>query len=255
MEGEFVYRGTLESTSLPEMLATIHRYGVPGVMEFGRRDDTRRLFFADGNVIFATSSDRSESLGDFLVCQGRITQEQYKLSSDELAESPGKRHGAVLVSMGFIKPEDLGAAVREQVEHILWGLFNWTTGSVTFRVGRFRDDEVFKIKIPIARAIVSGCRHIADVKHLTAEMGGHSGVLRRCPTPEHLNHLPLEAAERELLEMVDGRTALVGLCEKGPLNPGLNARVLFALYHLQLVERETATTGGIKIQVRGGDSP
>ncbi len=30
---EFVYRSELEKTPLPEILATINRYGVPGVLE------------------------------------------------------------------------------------------------------------------------------------------------------------------------------------------------------------------------------
>lgn len=253
MEGEFVYRGSLGQTPLPEMLATIHRYGVPGVMEFARDGETRRLFFADGDVIFATSSDRRESLGEFLVRNGRISEEQYESSSEKLAQSPGKRHGAVLVSMGFIRPEELGVAVRQQVEQILWGLFNWDEGSVTFRVGRFRDDEVYKIKIPMPRAIISGCRHIADVKQLTSELGGRTAVLRRCEMPRHLEGLPLEGNERVLLDMVDGRSQLVSLCEKGPESPGLNARILYAFLHLHLVERDSAASGGIRIQVRGGD--
>jgi hypothetical protein len=252
-EQEFVYRGDLAVTPLPEMLATVHRYGVPGVMEFLRGDDTKRVYFLEGDIIFAASSDRQESLGDFLVSQGKITAAQHRVSTDELARSPGKRHGAILVQMGFLKPDELGVAVREQVQGILWSLFNWDSGAVAFKVGRFKDDEVYQIKIPTPRAILSGCKRITDGRTVTTRLGGRSTILRQLPRPDHLESLRLESAEQQLLEMVDGRRPLIDLCENGPLSPGINARVLYALVVLQLIEQESTGSGGIRIQVRGGD--
>jgi hypothetical protein len=252
-EEEFVFRGDLARTPLPEMLATIHRYGVPGVMEFTGEDGTTRLFFVDGDVIFATSSNRGESLGDYLLRKGRITEAQLKVSSQELQRCPGKRHGSILVQMGFLRSEELGIAVREQVQSILWNLFNWADGEVIFRVGRFRDDEVYQIKIPTPRAILSGCKHISDAKVVMARLGGRGTVFRRRPLPEHLANLHLETSERAILDMVDGRTTLVELCEKGPMNAGVNARVMYAFVNLHLVERVDPPSGGIKIQMRNSD--
>ncbi len=248
-EQEFVYRGDLAETPLPEMLATIHRYRVPGVMELTDGTVTKRIYILDGDVIFATSSDRAESLGDFLLREGRITKAQYRVSCDELARSPGKRHGTILVEMGFLTEEELGPAVRDQVQQILWSLFDWERGSVTFRVGEFRADEVFKLKIPTPRAILSGCRRISDGRRVTARLGGRNTILKRLPVADHLSGLRLERGERELLELVDGRRTLLELCEAGPFSPGLNARTLYAFFALQLVDRERSPSG-VRIQVR-----
>jgi hypothetical protein len=252
-EQEFVYRGSLAETPVPEMLATIHRYGVPGVMEFSREEETKRVCFGDGDVIFATSSNREESLGDYLLQEERITKTQYRVSSDELRRCPGKRHGTILVQMGFLRADELGAAVREQIQMILWSLFNWSDGDVTFSIGRFRDDEVYKIKIPTPRAILSGCRHISDGKLVTSRLGSRQSVFRVLPRPEHLDRLRLEANEQQLLDLVDGKRTLVELCEQGPLNPGQNARVLYALSALHLIERDRSKETGIKIQVKQSD--
>ena len=250
---EFVFRGDLARTPLPEMLATIHRHGVPGVMEFTGGEGTTRLFFIDGDVIFATSSNRGESLGDHLLSEGRITEAQLKVSAEELDRNPGKRHGSILVQMGFLRSEELGIAVREQVQSILWGLFNWPEGEVVFRVGRFRDDEVYKIKIPTPRAILSGCKHISDAKVVMTRLGGRLTVFRRQALPDHLENLHLETSEHTMLGMVDGRTTLFDLCEKGPMNPGVNARTMYAFMNLHLVERVDSPPSGIKIQVRNSD--
>jgi len=251
---DFVFRGDLDETPLPSILATIQRYGVPGVMECARGEATKRVYFIDGDVIFATSTERSESLGDHLLRQQTITKAQYRVSTDELMRSPGKRHGSILVQMGFLKNEELGVAVREQVQMILWNLFNWYHGRVTFRVGRFRDDEVYKIKIPTPRAILSGCKRIADGRSVTSHLGTRSTLFRSLDRPEHLQSLRLEASEQQLLEMVNSRRTLIELCENGPHGAGLNARILYGLMSLGLIEAErSAIAGGIRIQVRKSD--
>mgnify|MGYP001813240929 FL=1 len=248
---EFVYRSDLEKTPLPEILATVNRYAVPGVLELVQSNVVKRVYLFDGDIIFATSTDRGESLGDYLVRSGEITRAQLQESSNALANSPGARHGEILVKMGFLDREKLGAAVRTQVQAILWSLFNWSTGQVSFKVGRAKDDEVFKIKIPTARAIVAGCRRIEVPKIITARMGGRGALLKRLPRPPHLESFRLEPDERDLLELVDGKKTLYELSESGPASAGANARVLYAFTELQLVTIDPSASGKILIQVRG----
>jgi len=246
---EFVFRGDLESDSLPEILATIHRHSVPGVLECTRKDVSKCVYFATGDIIFASSTDREESLGESLLRDKLISEDQLRLSSDELKRTPGRRHGTVLVQMGFLEPHELGAAVRKQVQSIVWSLFSWTSGSVTFRVGNFREDELYKIKIPTAKAILEGCRFLADPKGVTAKLGGRGGILRPVKRPENLVKLELEDEERQLLDLTDGSRTLYELCEAGPLNPGINARILYAMLALRLIGREQ-TSGAIRIRVK-----
>lgn len=246
---EFVFRGDLESDSLPEILATIHRHGVPGVLECARDDVTKCVYFATGDIIFATSTDRDESLGESLLRSGLITEDQLRLSSDELRRAPGRRHGTVLVQMGFLEPHELGSAVRNQVQAIVWSLFSWTSGTVTFRVGTFREDEVYKIKIPTAKAVLGGCRFLSDPKDVTARLGGRSAILQPVNRPRRLEGIELELEEQALLDLVDGSRTLYELCEAGPLNPGINARILYAMLALKLVGPDDSS-GAIRIQVR-----
>jgi len=247
---EFVFRSELGKTPLPEILATINRYGVPGVLEVRRENTTKEVFFLDGDVIFATSSDRRESLGAYLVRSGEITKEQLARSSEELDNTPGSRHGEILVRMGFLNQSLLGKSVRRQVQAILWSLFNWNEGHMCFTVGTSRENETFKIKIPTARAILAGCRRIEDPKIITARLGGRGAVFKRLPRPRHLEKFRFEPDELALLELVDGKRNLYELCESGPLSPGANARILYALVELQMVTMDPASSGKILIQVR-----
>lgn len=248
---EYVYKSELEKTPLPEILATINRYGVPGVLTVNHGEVAKEIFFLDGDMIFATSTDRKESLGDYLVRNKILTQVQLDASSERLNQTSGARHGEIMVQMGFLDREQLGTAVRKQVQAIVWSLFNLTEGEVTFKVGRARDDEVFKIKIPTARAILAGCRNIEDPKVITARLGGRGAIFKRLPRPSHLEKFRFDGDERQLLELVNGKRNLYELCEAGPLSPGANARLLYALTELQMVTIDPSSSGKILIQVRG----
>lgn len=253
MSGEdHIFRGDLADAALPQMLATIHRHRVPGVVECARSNDRKQIYLLDGDVIFATSSDREESLGEYLLMKGRISPSQLDVASREVGRFKGRRLGAILVQMGFLGAHEIALAIREQVQQIVWGLFNWNHGTVEFRPGRRPEHEGQQISISTPRVIMGGCKRIADAKIVTARLGGRNAVLERREWPEHLSGFQLERGERTLLELVDGRKNLYQLCEEGPLSPGINARVLYALSELGVVGRaEEPRSGHIRIQVKG----
>ncbi|MGC8916431.1 MAG: DUF4388 domain-containing protein [Thermoanaerobaculum sp.] len=246
-----MYVGELSETPLPEMLATIHRYRVPGVLEAEVGDAIKRVFIYEGDIIFATSTNRAESLGDMLLASGRITPEQYRASTLLLLENPQKRHGQILVEMGLLTEAELRVVVLEQVQRIVWGLFGVNEGKVTFTLGEYRTDETYKLRIPTPRAVLHGCKTVPDARRLLSRLGSKTTVFQRVPNPEHLRGLELETQEEQLLALVDGRRTLYELCEQGPFPPGLNARILYAFHCLGLVQK-AREQGGIKVQVPAG---
>jgi hypothetical protein len=248
---DFVYSSDLAEVALPRMLATIHRHSVPGVVECSRGADSKLIYFIDGDVIYATSSDREESLGQFLLMKGRISPAQLEVASKEIGRFPGRRLGAIMVQMGFLGAHEIAVAIREQVQQIVWGLFNWSYGSVEFRPGMVEQHDGQQITIATPRVIMAGCKRIADAKLVTARLGGRNVVLHREEWPDHLSGFQLERGERSLLEMVDGTKTLFELCEQGPLSPGINARVLYAFSELGVLgHAEEERSGKIRIQVK-----
>jgi len=254
-EPRHIYVGELAETPLPEMLATIHRYRVPGMLEAEVGDFTKRVVIAGGDIIFATSTNRAESLGDMLLTGGRITKEQYRASTFQLLDNPHKRHGQVLVDMGLLTEAEMRAAVLEQVQRIVWSLFGVPEGRVVFTLGEFAADEVYKLRIPTPRAVLHGCKTVADAKRLIGRLGGKHTVFTRSEPLDHLQGLELEPGEEQLVELVDGRRNLFELCEQGPFSAGLNARVLYALSCMGLIRRDKETPSGIRVQVPSTGGP
>lgn len=248
-EPRHIYVGELAETPLPEMLATIHRYRVPGMLVAEVGEFTKKVCISGGDIVFAWSTNRAESFGDMLLTSGRITKEQFRDSSIRLLDNPEKRHGQILVEMGLMTEEEMRAHVLEQVQRIVWSLFGVPEGRVTFTLGDFAADEVYRLCIPAPRAILHGCKTVAESKNLLARLGSKNAVFGRLPTPEHLEAVELEPGEEQLLSLVDGERTLFELCEQGPFSAGLNGRILYGLHALGLIVREREHAGGIKVQI------
>jgi len=237
-----LYQTDLGQTPLPEILVKIHRYKAPGVVECRRGDELKRVFLDRGHVIFATTNQITESLGDRLVREGRLTQEQYDESVRRLKQTQ-KRHGVTLVEMGLLTHEELFVFVREQIQDILWSVFTWSSGAVSFTPGRDKNLEFVKVDISVPEAILHGVRRMPDARTLVARLGTKATVFER--TGETVEELTLNQDEQHLLDSVDGKHALVDLVNIPPLAASENARVLYAFHALQLI----APKAHIKVQI------
>ena len=234
MAPKFEYRGDLAATPLPRVLATIHRYRVPGVITARGADVVKKIFLDDGKVVFATSSSMDDALGAFLVRQGLITAEDLEESGRRIAFG-SKRQGEVLIDMEVLDRSALESAVLAQVTAILWSIFDWEAGEVTFEVGRFRAEEKIQMDLPIDRAIREGVMKAANPKALVRQLGPSWTILE--PVAGAVPTADLSEDERTYLSLVDGRTAFVDLCRKGPGDAATNARLLFLFFCLDLIQR------------------
>lgn len=236
MERRFEYRGDLAATPLPEILATIHRYRVPGVVSVSRENRLRRIVLDEGVVAFATSNEKEVSLGMSLLRRGILTPELAR-EADARRTREGLRLGSVLLEMGVVTPEELTRAVANQVREILWGAFDWESGEVVFEIGERAAGQVVRLDLPIPEAILEGIRRTADVRRLVGRLGNAQTILEKQPTS--LLEL-FSGAERGYYDRVDGRTPLQALCASGPASAAENARLLYAFYCLGLLRRRRA---------------
>jgi hypothetical protein len=248
MERKFEYRGDLGITPLPEILATIHRYRVPGVVSVSRESRLRRIVLDEGVIVFATSNEKEVSLGMLLVRRGILTPELAR-EADARRAGEGLRLGSVLLEMGVLTPEEITLAVVDQVREILWGAFDWDAGEVVFEIGERPATQVVRLDLPIPEAILEGIRRTPDVRRLVQRLGNAQTILEK--QPSGLLHL-FSPSEKDYYSLVDGKTPLQTLCAKGPGTVPENARLLYAFFCLGLLRKRpgSGVAGAKKIQYR-----
>jgi hypothetical protein len=244
-----LYQTDLAQTPLPEILVTIHRYRAPGRVECRRGAEVKTVYLDGGQIIFAASNQIRDSLGDRLLREGKISQEQYDESVRRLATT-GKRQGTILTEMQVLEPRELFVALREQIHEIVWSLFAWDSGTVSFAPGRDKQHEFVKLKIPIPQAILQGVRRMPDPRALVSRLGAKTTLLDR--TDRKVEELTLSEDEQHLLDSVDGKRPLVELVQQPPLPAAENARILYAFFALQLIAVKTPLK--VQVKARGGQN-
>ncbi|HUP44243.1 MAG TPA: DUF4388 domain-containing protein [Thermoanaerobaculia bacterium] len=244
-----VYETDLTQTSLPEILVTIYRHKAPGTIDCHRGNERKEIFLDRGHIVFGTSNQVRDSLGDRLLNEGLITREQYDESVRRLLATD-KRQGTILTEMRVLEPERMLEAVREQIQEIVWSVFSWDGGKVSFVPGRDRHREFVKLDIPIPQAIIEGVRHMPDAKELLARVGTRSTVISR--TNDEVPELVLDEDERNLLHRVDGRRSLADVVNTPPLSAGVNARLLYAFMVMNLIAGKASHGVRVQVNPRGG---
>ncbi|HEY3173091.1 MAG TPA: DUF4388 domain-containing protein [Thermoanaerobaculia bacterium] len=248
MGKKFEYRGDLAVTPLPEILATIERYRVPGALSVVSGPRHRRIYLDSGLVVFASSDEPEVRLGTYLIRQGTLPEDAVASAEARLA-GDGIRLGQILLRLELLDQPTLERAITEQVRAILWGAFDWESGEVVFEVGSRQDDETIRIDLPIAEVIVEGIRRSRAVKRFIERLGSGQSVLDRSSgeIPAGL----FTSEEVAFSELVDGRTPVQLLCQRGPATVAENARTLYAFFCLDLV-RIKEPTGVRKLQWKTG---
>jgi hypothetical protein len=234
---KFRYRASLAETTLPEMLSTIHRFRVPGTVEARSGRVTKRVELRDGYVIYASSSDPADRLGEFLVRSGKISEDQHKQLAAVRAQGD-QRFGVLLLEQKLLTPAEVFAALRAHVEDIVWSLFYWRQGEVSFGLGEQAESDRVQIQIPLRQVILQGIKRAPNAKPLVSRLGQRTTVLMPSFRWEDLIELALDADEERLLRSVDGTKTLFELCSHPPLSAADNAKLLYAFHVLRMVHGE-----------------
>jgi hypothetical protein len=243
VESTFQYRGDLAQTALPEILSTIDRFQVPGVIEASREGVVKRVFIKEGNVVHASSTDREDSLGSYLERSGVLTAEVVAATMRE-RERSNKRYGVLLIERSLLSPGEVYRAIRKQIEAIVWELFSWQDGGVSFSIGDFREPDAVRIQLPMRQVILQGIKRAPNAKTLVARLGRKETVFEPCYREEELIELALDADEYRLLKLVDGTRTLYDVCIQGPHGPADNGKAMYAFQVLQLIRAAGAPGPG-----------
>ena len=252
MGNNFQFTGNLEETFLTDMFALILQHNVPGVLEVSNDENNKQIYVSGGNVVHASSSERSDRLGAHLYRSGMLTREQLIETMRE-RDTSDKRHGQLIIERGLLSPKELYEAVRGQMESIVWSVFRWQKGQVIFKIGEQDENGKIRIHLPMRHVIIRGIKEVTDTKSLVSRLGKKSTVFKPTYCTEDLIEVALEKDEYALLRLIDGQRRFYDVCSMGPFDMSGNARLIYAFRLLGLVEMADSDTGTGGVKIRLGD--
>jgi len=153
--------GNLRTMALPEILQWISSGRKTGTLHLERRSVQKKIIFREGSIYTSWSNDPRESLGQFLMRERRVTEEQlFKALLRQ--ENQGKLIGAILVADGLLTEEDLRDTLHTKAEETIFDLFLWPEGRFEFKDGEFPADVTIHLVMQVTHVILEGIRRVDE---------------------------------------------------------------------------------------------
>lgn len=229
--------GILSNATFPSLMYSILSHRETGVLTLTGETAAKSVYIQAGRPVFATSTDRTDRLGQVLFRAGKVSLEGL-VDSLEVSINSGKRLGTVLVENGQIEPHDLVEGVQSQIRNIVCGLFRWTRGRYRYQPGPLPSDEVITLKLNAAAIILAGVRQIESWERVWETVGGMEARYKTsAESAELARELELSLDEWTLLSHCERPLPLREICKLSTLKDFEICRLLWALLILGVVIR------------------
>ncbi len=239
---DLVLAADVRAFSIADVLGLVHGAGKSGFLSFQDGDHEKSVYLHRGEVVFATSNQSVDRLGESLLRMGAIRMEQLREARRDY--SPPGLFGRVLVERGVLTPRELWNGVKAQVEEIVRSLFSYDAGSVLFFEGEVKPDNVVRLSLPTRRLVAEGLRRrdellrfLAHVESARVELEVDSAAAG-----------DLSGTERAIHAAIAPRGTFAQMCQRAAVDPLSGARILHHLRLIgavRLVERADAPPAGV----------
>ena len=227
--------GEIESHhALFALLHRIYSARLTGKLQlvFGRVE--KQLFFSSGQLVFATSCDRQDSLGEMMLRAGALNQREFEEAS-ALVET-GQRFGSAIVEIGVCSVEVVVGWVQRQLAQITASVLDYPACRYYFFSSLEKNvvPEI-GIAVPLGKLLLEAVRRANDLplEHLAEDADLWVDL-----SPDPLlryQAVDLDESEQLLLAAISKATSTKDLLSQGGLSKVKAARALYALLVLGVI--------------------
>ena len=176
-------RGKLEEHSFPAVLRALLLERRDGCLTVARGAITRRLYLRGGMIVYGSSTERQDRLGEILIAQGKLSKADHKKYWEQ-SQAGNRLLGITLVLNGRITLNDLYQGVTAQVVTILDRLQKWRKGEYEFEEGREPAAGTVLLRIPLALYLRTDAEKKPAVKRPAAKKAAaKKPAKRKAPLP------------------------------------------------------------------------
>jgi tetratricopeptide (TPR) repeat protein len=236
--------GTLQDVPVAPLLLAQAVHRTTCALEIRRRQVWKRIVFEGGVPVDCRSNLVHETLGRYMVIEGRLSDEDFT-SSLGRAAARGVPLGEELLERGLVTPENLFRILQANLAKKLLDLFTWREGEFhAIEDDSHAADSSLKLRVP--QLILTGVTKLAPQEEIDMSVGplvGQKLCLHPAP-PVPLEEMRFSAKQSALVEALRPGRRMGELAEATGLAVDEITRLLYALLILGVCVPESQMPRG-----------
>ena len=214
--------------ALPDLLQWLSSADKTGTLSVTDGRFRKEILFQKGRIVSCSSDDPREYLGQFLLSNQMISEDQLRQAMDT-QRSTGVMLGRILLMVNAISEDDLRQMLTRKAEEALFGLFLWKEGSFEFEDNEPDLENLLPLSLNVEDILLEGLRRYDELQVILQAFDSDDFILERTdkPLPDELAR---SAEVQNLLQVVDGERGLTDICLELRLSEFKVSRVAYALF-------------------------
>ncbi len=194
--------GDFNTLFLADILQLLCNHGKTGVLKANHGEHEVKTFIKNGSIICVMGSKESTRLGNILVNNGVITQEQLESSLD-LAGQRMKPLGKILIEEALIDEKTLNRYIDRQAEDIILDMLLWEAGSFIYNDYKLDIEDLIIPRLNIMKILMQATRRIDEMSVLVKQISDDRMRFKLSAKTEEKEALRLDDIERRIMGFID----------------------------------------------------
>jgi Flp pilus assembly protein TadD len=222
-------KGSLREASLPDVLQLLAMGQKTGCLSVADRSNFGTIYFSKGRLSYASIVNRRDRLGDILIKNGLITQQDLDTAIQLQTRQRDKRLGEILIEQKILKREELHRYIKLQIEEAVYFLFTWTQGTFSFEADVLPDERDFLVSINPESLLLEGARRVDEWSLIEKKIPSFDIIFELDRTKLAASDAELTMEQEQLIPLVDGRRDVAALVDDSGLGEFEVGKALYGL--------------------------
>jgi hypothetical protein len=234
-------KGSLKDFSIPDLFQLLNFGKKNGTLNLTRGQARGYICFRNGEVFFATTNWKRQSLGLKLLNAGIVTKPQVDEALElQKTAARGQRLGQLLIRLEYITKEQLEVFVEEQIQDAVFEMLRWTDGDFDFQPGVVFPEEDIGLSISTEELIMEGSRRLDEWNRIEKKIPNLNVIFKMTSMQgREAAQISLTPEEWMVLTYIDGEKAVRQIVELTGMSTLHTCKILYGLIGSGLLENIT----------------
>jgi hypothetical protein len=226
---------------LSDLLQFLHQARKTGTLIVHGDRYSKKLVVRDGVIVSTASDDPTDYLGQYLLREGRITEDQLR-KAIETQQKTRVMLGKILVTVGAIQEADLMTLLVEKAEETIASLFLLADARFEFLEGSVPAEIAVPLHLNIEDALLKGLAWYDELQHIRNVFATSRTVVARTGRSLPPEFQTGASPARRILDLVDGRRSIADICLAVHASEFVVGKLLYLMNkqgYVQVVQRVT----------------